>query len=140
LLIFITIVAAFGITNTLITVTVQKTKEIGLLKSIGFSSGTVMRIFFWQGWLEGMIGTSAGIGTAVVVLRYRNDLLRWLSDTFQLELLPKELYHLSEIPSRTSLVDVAIVAGSVVVICTVAGLIPAWRAARLDPVQALRHE
>lgn len=140
LLIFITIVAAFGITNTLITVTVQKTKEIGLLKSIGFSSGTVMRIFFWQGWLEGMIGTSAGIGTALVVLRYRNDLLRWLSDTFQLELLPKELYHLSEIPSRTSLLDVAIVAGSVVVICTVAGLIPAWRAARLDPVQALRHE
>jgi lipoprotein-releasing system permease protein len=140
LLIFITIVAAFGITNTLITVTVQKTKEIGLLKSIGFSSGTVMRIFFWQGWLEGMIGTTAGIGTALLVLRYRNDLLRWLSDTFQLELLPKELYHLSEIPSRTSGVDVAIVAGSVVVICTLAGLIPAWRAARLDPVQALRHE
>jgi lipoprotein-releasing system permease protein len=140
LLIFITIVAAFGITNTLITVTVQKTKEIGLLKSIGFSSGTVMRIFFWQGWLEGMLGTTAGIGTALIVLKYRNDLLRWLSDTFRLELLPKELYHLSEIPARTSLVDVVIVAGSVIVICTLAGLIPAWRAARLDPVQALRHE
>jgi lipoprotein-releasing system permease protein len=133
-------VAAFGITNTLITVTVQKTKEIGLLKSIGFSSGTVMRIFFWQGWLEGMLGTTAGIGTALIVLKYRNDLLRWLSDTFRLELLPKELYHLSEIPARTSLVDVVIVAGSVIVICTLAGLIPAWRAARLDPVQALRHE
>jgi lipoprotein-releasing system permease protein len=140
LLIFITVVAAFGITNTLITVTVQKTREIGLLKSIGFSSGTVMRIFFWQGWLEGMIGTTAGIGTALVVLRYRNDLLRWLSDTFSLELFPKELYRLSEIPSRTSAVDVAIVAGAVVLICTLAGLIPAWRAARLDPVQALRHE
>ncbi len=140
LLIFITVVAAFGITNTLITVTVQKTREIGLLKSIGFSSGTVMRIFFWQGWLEGMIGTTAGIGTALLVLRFRNDLLRWLSDTFSLELFPKELYRLSEIPSRTSAVDVAIVAGAVVVICTLAGLIPAWRAARLDPVQALRHE
>lgn len=140
LLIFITVVAAFGITNTLITVTVQKTREIGLLKSIGFSSGSVMRIFFWLGWIEGMIGTTAGIGTALLALHYRNDLLRWLSDTFHLELFPKELYRLSEIPSRTSVADVAVVAGAVIVICTLAGLIPAWRAARLDPVRALRHE
>jgi len=140
LLIFITIVAAFGITNTLITVTVQKTREIGLLKAIGFSSGSIMRIFFWQGWVEGMLGTTAGIVTALVALRYRNDLLRWLSDTFNLELFPKELYRLSEIPSRTSPGDVAIVAGAVVLICTLAGFIPAWRAAKLDPVEALRHE
>ena len=63
-----------------------------------------------------------------------------MSDTFHLELFPKELYRLSEIPSRTAPLDVAVVAASVVLICTVAGLIPAWRAARLDPVQALRHE
>jgi len=140
LLIFITIVAAFGITNTLITVTVQKTREIGLLKAVGFQSGSIMRIFFWQGWIEGMLGTTAGIGTALLVLHYRNDLMRWLSDTFNLELFPKELYRLSEIPSRTSPTDVLIVAGSVIAICTLAGLIPAWRAARLDPVQALRNE
>lgn len=140
LLIFITIVAAFGITNTLITVTVQKTREIGLLKAVGFQSGSIMRIFFWQGWIEGMLGTTAGIGTALLVLHYRNDLMRWLSDTFNLELFPKELYRLSEIPSRTAPADVAIVAISVIAICTLAGLIPAWRAARLDPVQALRNE
>ncbi len=140
LLIFITIVAAFGITNTLITVTVQKTREIGLLKAVGFQSGSIMRIFFWQGWIEGMLGTTAGIGTALLVLHYRNDLMRWLSETFNLELFPKELYRLSEIPSRTSAADVAIVAGAVIAICTLAGLIPAWRAARLDPVQALRNE
>lgn len=140
LLIFITIVAAFGITNTLITVTVQKTREIGLLKAIGFSSGSIMRIFFWQGWIEGMLGTLSGVGSALLILHYRNDLLRWLSDTFNLELFPKELYRLSEIPSRTAPLDVIVVAGSVVLICTLAGLIPAWRASRLDPVEALRHE
>jgi lipoprotein-releasing system permease protein len=140
LLIFITIVAAFGITNTLITVAVQKTREIGLLKAVGFSSGSIMRIFFWQGWIEGMLGTFAGVGTALLVLRYRNDVLRWLSDTFNLELFPKELYRLSEIPSRTAPMDVIVVMTAVITICTLAGLIPAWRAARLDPVQALRHE
>ena len=140
LLIFITIVAAFGITNTLITVTVQKTREIGLLKAIGFSSGSIMRIFFWQGWIEGMLGTTAGIATALWVLHYRNALMRWLADTFHLELFPKDLYRLNEIPSQTSPVDVVVVAVAVVVICTLAGLIPAYRAARLDPVESLRHE
>ena len=60
LLIFITVVAAFGITNTLITVTVQKTHEIGLLKALGFSSGSIMRVFIWQGWIEGLLGTVLG--------------------------------------------------------------------------------
>jgi lipoprotein-releasing system permease protein len=140
LLIFITIVAAFGITTTLITVTIQKTKEIGLLKAIGFSSGSVMRIFFWVGWVEGMLGTSLGIVTGLLALHFRNDLMRWLSDTFHLELFPKELYRLSEIPSQTSVMDVTVVAVAVVLICTLAGAIPACRAARLDPVEALRHE
>ncbi len=140
LLIFITIVAAFGITNTLITVTVQKTREIGLLKALGFSSGAVMRVFMWQGWLAGALGTATGIAAGLGVLRYRNDLMRFLSARLGLDLLPPELYHLSEIPSDTRPTDLWAIAAAVMIICTLAGLIPALRAARLDPARALRYE
>ena len=140
LLIFITIVAAFGITNTLITVTVQKTREIGLMKAVGVPTRAIMGIFFWQGWIEGILGNALGVGFGLLVLKYRNDLMQWLARTFNLELFPKELYHLSEIPARTSPLEVATVVLIVMVICTLAGAIPAWRAARLDPVPALRYE
>ncbi len=140
LLIIITIVAAFGITNTLITVAVQKTREIGLLKALGFSNRSVMGVFIWQGWIEGTLGTLLGVGSGLLILHFRNDLLRLLSYRFNMELFPKELYHLSEIPATVSVADIVIVALSAMVICTLAGVIPAYRAARLDPVRALRYE
>ena len=140
LLIFIVLVAAFGITNSLIIIVVQKTKEVGLLKALGFSSGSIMRVFFWQGGIQGAIGTVLGIGLGLLVLYFRNDLMHWLSLSLNMELFPKELYHLSEIPARISLIDVTTVAVLSIGICTLAGLIPACRTARLDPAQALRYE
>ena len=140
LLIFITIVAAFGITNTLITVAVQKTREIGLLKALGFSDGRITGVFLWQGFLEGLMGTGLGLGAGLLVLHFRNDLMEFLNRRTGLQVLPKELYHLSELPSTIIPGDLAVVAFSVVFICTLAGVMPAWRAARLDPVRALRYE
>ena len=140
LLIFITIVASFGITNTLITVAVQKTREIGLLKSLGFSNGSITGVFLWQGFIEGLLGTGLGIGAGLLVLHYRNNLMDFLNARTGLQVLPKELYHLSELPATIIPGDIAVVAFSVIVICTLAGVMPAWRAARLDPVRALRYE
>jgi lipoprotein-releasing system permease protein len=140
LLIFITIVAAFGITNTLITLTVQKTHEIGLLKAIGFSNRRIVAIFLWIGMVQGIIGTGMGLGLGLLALRYRNELLNFISSQFRVDLLPKELYQLSQIPSHTTTSDVVTVCVTVLIICTLAGLVPAWRAARLEPVEALRNE
>ncbi len=140
LLIFITIVAAFGITNTLITLTVQKTHEIGLLKALGFSNRRIVNIFLWIGAVQGVIGTGLGLGLGLLALKYRNELLNFISARFRVDLLPKELYQLSRIPAHTTASDVITVCATVLVICTLAGLVPAWRAARLEPVEALRNE
>lgn len=140
LLIFIVLVAAFGITSGLIIVVVQKTKEIGLLKAIGFSSSAIMGVFCWQGWIQGLLGTALGIAFGMMVLDCRNDLMRWLSRTFDMELFPQELYRLTEIPASTSATDVVLIAIFAVGICTLAGLLPALRAASLEPSEALRHE
>ncbi len=140
LLVFIVIVAAFGITNTLITVTVQKTREIGLLKALGYRGPAIAGVFLWQGWVAGTLGSGLGIAAGLGVLEYRNDLLRFLNERMGVGLLPPELYQLAEIPSRTLPGDLVIIAGVALLICTLAGLIPAWRAARLDPASALRYE
>ena len=140
LLAFVALVAAFSITNTLITLTVQKTREIGLLKSLGFGSGGITGIFFWMGFIQGVLGNVLGVGLAMLVLKYRNELLNFMSNQFHLELLPEEFYQLSKLPSHTTVADVAIVCGLVMVFCMLAGLIPAARAVRMEPVDALRYE
>jgi lipoprotein-releasing system permease protein len=140
LLAFVALVAAFSITNTLITLTVQKTREIGLLKSLGFGNGGITGIFFWMGLVQGVLGNLLGVGLAMLVLKYRNELLMFMSSEFNLELLPPELYQLSKLPAHTTGADVAIVCVLVLVFCTLAGLVPALRAAKMEPVDALRYE
>ncbi len=140
LLAFVALVAAFSITNTLITLTVQKTREIGLLKSLGFGNGGITGVFFWMGLVQGVLGNVLGVGLAMLVLKYRNELLMFMSSEFNLELLPPELYQLSRLPAHTTGADVAIVCGLVMFFCTIAGFVPAMRAARMEPVDALRYE
>lgn len=139
LLAIITVVAIFCVTNTLIVITVQKTNEIGLLKALGFPSRRIMAAFIWHGWIQCLVGTVAGIGVGLLVLHNLTNLVGLLKH-IDINVFPKEIYGLSEIPWKTSPGEVIRIALFVLVFCTLSSVLPAYRAARLDPVQALRND
>ena len=140
LLIFIVLVAAFSITNTLITVVVQKTREIGLLKALGAQNLSILNIFLFQGFIVGVTGTLCGTMLGVGIIYWRNQILialRWITGQ---ELFPPEFYIFSQLPATINTQDLVIIAIISILLCTLGGLIPAWRAAKLDPAKALRYE
>ena len=140
LLMFIILVAAFGIMNTLITVTVQKTREIGVLKALGARTWQIVSVFLLQGMVVGLIGVASGLVLGMSLIRYRNQVSAWLSSTLGVEIFPRSVYQFNEIPAEVVPTDVALICVSAFVICSLAALIPAWIASRLDPVKALRYE
>ena len=140
LLFFIVVVAAFGIMSTLITVTVQKRREIGIMKALGANIGQIIWVFLGQGTIVGLFGTLTGLALGMTLIRYRNQFSHWLASTLHIEIFPREVYQFSSIPAEVIPRDVAIICISAFFICSLAALIPAYFAARLDPVKALRYE
>ncbi|MCQ2379677.1 MAG: ABC transporter permease [Victivallaceae bacterium] len=140
LLIFIVLVAAFSIANTLITSVYQKTRDIGVLKALGASDGLVMRIFLMQGFLTGALGSICGTLAGYLVILFRNDILNIASAITGQDLFPKEFYYFNELPAHIVAGDVTFIIVSSILLCTLGALIPACRAARLDPAKALRYE
>jgi lipoprotein-releasing system permease protein len=140
ILFFIIIVAAFGIMNTLITVTVQKTREIGIMKALGARTWQIVWVFLFQGMCVGALGTAVGLGSGLTALYYRNDFRDWLSRQLHVQVFPPGIYDFDKIPAQVVPHDVAIICIGAFLICSLAALVPAWVAARLDPVKALRVE
>ncbi|MGC3991824.1 MAG: ABC transporter permease [Chthoniobacteraceae bacterium] len=140
LLMFIVIVAAFGIMNTLITVTVQKTREIGIMKALGANTWQIVWVFLAQGMVVGFFGNLTGLALGMILVRWRNEFKEWLANVLHIQIFPADVYQFSKIPAEVVPSDVAIICISAFVICSLAALIPAYFAARLDPVKALRYE
>lgn len=140
LLFFIVLVAAFGIAGTLITVVVQKTREIGILKAVGVSPATIARIFLMQGGAIGLVGTGFGLGTGLLIVRFRNQVAWVLGKIMGVDVFPKELYHLTQIPAYLTGSDLAIITVVSILICIGGAVIPAIFAAALPPAEALRDQ
>lgn len=140
LLLFIVIVAAFSIMNTLITVTVLKTREIGVMKALGATRSQIVWVFLLQGMAVGVFGNITGVGLGLATLYWRNEFKDWLANQLGFEIFPPGIYQFREIPAELIPKDMAIICVSAFVICSLAALLPALVAARLEPVKALRHD
>ncbi len=132
ILFLIVLVAAFNIISTLIMVVTDKTREIGILKSMGVTDGRILRIFMLQGLTIGMIGTFLGtLGGLGLV---------WLLDTYQFIELPGDVYFLDSLPVALNPGDLALIVVLSIVVSFGATIYPALQASRLLPVDAIRHE
>jgi lipoprotein-releasing system permease protein len=140
LLFLIIAVAGFGILATFFMIVVEKTRDIGILKALGAPSRGVMSIFLGYGLSLGLVGSGVGMVLGLLFVIYINDiagLLEWVTGR---EVFDPTIYYFSEIPTIINPLTIAwIVAGSVL-IAVLASVLPALRAARLHPVQALRYE
>jgi lipoprotein-releasing system permease protein len=140
LLTFIIIVSAFSVTSSLLISVVRKTREIGLLGALGARPLQVAACFCFQGLLIGAAGTVAGLALGLGTLHFRNELVAGFTRLTASEEVLVRFYQFSQLPAHTAPGDVVLIVTCSVVISTLAGLLPAWRAARLKPVEALRNE
>jgi len=137
-LFFIILVAAFSTMNTMITVTVQKRHEIGVMKALGARVSQIVGVFIGQGLIVGLIGSVSGLAAGSLVLYNRNGIRDMLAQRLGLEIFPEEMYGVAEIPARIVPGDIAIICLGAFLLCTLAALPPAYMVARLDPAKALR--
>ncbi len=128
----IVIVAALNIIATLILMVMEKTRDIGILMAIGVPSPSIKKIFFLQGAMIGIIGTTAG-----AVLGF---LSCWLANTFKLIKVPVDIYQISHVPFHIKPLDLLLIVGVSLFISLLSTLFPSQRASKVDPVIALKYE
>jgi len=140
ILTLIVLVAALNIVSGLIMLVKDKGRDIAILRTMGATQGGVMRIFLITGAAIGVAGTMAGCALGLLLASNVEALRLFLNRLLNANLFPAELYFLSRLPSSVDIRDVAAIAAMALMLSVLATLYPSWRAAKLDPVEALRYE
>jgi lipoprotein-releasing system permease protein len=140
ILTLIIIVAAFNIVSSMIMLVKDKGRDIAILRTMGATRGMILRIFILSGASIGIIGTLAGFVLGVAFATHIEQIRQFVQSIIGTDLFSAEIYFLTQIPARVDPTEVAIVLGMAFVLTFLATIYPSWRAARLDPVEALRYE
>jgi lipoprotein-releasing system permease protein len=140
LLTFIIAVAAFNIVTSLVMLVNEKQADIAILRTLGASPGSILRIFMTSGVINGLIGTGVGVLLGILLASNLPDIISWIETTFELTVFPKDVYFVSELPTAlvwSDVINIAIIAFGISVLAT---LYPSWKASRTQPAEALRYE
>ncbi len=140
ILILIIFVAAFNIVSTLFMLVMEKAKEIAILKSMGASCSSIIKIYSYQGLVIGLVGTFLGCAAGFVIVPNLNEIVGFIEVVFGIEAFPSDVYYLDRLPSKIQYMDSLLIIVFSVVICLAASLYPAWRASKIDLVDGLRYE
>ena len=140
ILTLIVAVAAFNIISTLVMVVTDKQSDIAVLRTIGVSPGSVMKIFIIQGVVIGLVGILLGVIGGVWLASNVESIVPVIEAFFKVKFLSPDVYYISELPSDMHWSDVIVISMVAFLFCLVATLYPAWRAARTQPAEALRYE
>ncbi len=140
ILTLIIVVAAFNIVSSMIMLVKDKGRDIAILRTMGATRGAVMRIFFMSGASVGVIGTFAGVILGLTFAKNIETIRQWIQGLTGTDLFAAEIYFLSQLPAVVDPNEVITVVGMGLALSFIATLYPSWRAARLDPAEALRYE
>ena len=140
ILTLIVAVAAFNLVSTLVMVVTDKESDIAILRTLGAGQSSILAIFVVQGTLIGIAGTIAGVAGGVALATHVETLVPAIESFFDVKFLSPDIYYISAVPSEMRWRDVAAVGSVAFVLCVLATIYPAWKASRVQPVEALRHE
>jgi lipoprotein-releasing system permease protein len=140
ILTLIVLVAAFGIASTLFMLVMEKTRDIAILKSMGASGRSIMKIFILEGLIIGTSGTTVGVFFGLLIAKNLEEIVGFVQRLTGFELFSRDVYYLDRFPSHVVPTDVVIISVTALIISFIATLYPSWQASRLLPSEALRYE